>query len=90
MEAEMAGASATGAAADDSSAKTAGRKTLEQRIADAEADLKRLLEEKRKRDQAAREANAKAVQRLLSGEGLLAMDVEAWRRALPAIRKALG
>jgi len=90
MEAVMEAGTANGATAEENSAKAAGRKTLEQRIAEAEADLRRLQDEKRKRDQAARDANTKAVQRLLSGEGLLAMDVEAWRRALPAIRKALG
>lgn len=90
METVVETGGANSVAAEEASAKAAVRKTLEQRIAEAEADLKRLQEEKRKRDLAAREANAKAVQRLLSAEGLLAMDVEAWRRALPAIRKALG
>jgi hypothetical protein len=76
-------------AAEAESAKLAGRKTLEQRIADAQADLKNLLELKRSRDAQAKAENEKAVRRLLTAEGLIALDVETWKAALPGVRKAL-
>lgn len=76
--------------AEAASAKAAGRKSLEQRIADAAEALAKLQEEKKRKDAAARAENEKAVRRLLVAEGLMVLDVEAWRTALPAVKKALG
>lgn len=77
-------------AADVASAKAASRKTLDQRIAEAADALAKLQDEKKRKDAQARADNEKAVRRLLTTEGLMALDVEAWRAALPAVKKALG
>ena len=71
-------------------ARRAPRRTLEEKIADAAANLKSLQDEKRARDAAANAENEKAVRRLLNDEKLWAIGVDAWRKAMPAIRAALG
>lgn len=77
-------------AADVASAKAASRKTLDQRIAEAADVLAKLQDEKKRKDAQARADNEKAVRRLLTTEGLMVLDVETWRNALPAVKKALG
>lgn len=77
-------------AADVASAKAASRKTLDQRIAEAADALAKLQDEKKRKDAQARADNEKAVRRLLTTEGLMVLDVETWRTALPAVKKALG
>jgi hypothetical protein len=76
--------------ADVANAKAAVRKSLEQRITEAADALAKLQDEKKRKDAMARADNEKAVRRLLSTEGLMVLDVDAWRSALPAVKRALG
>ena len=79
-----------GTAGGEGEARRAPRRTLEEKIADAAAALKSLQDEKRARDAAASAENEKAVRRLLNDEKLWVVGVDAWRKAMPAIRAALG
>ena len=79
-----------GQAGAQASARKAPRRSLEERIAEAAGALKALEDEKRKRDSAAKAGNEKALRKLLAENKLLAVDVQTWRKAMPAIRKALG
>ena len=79
-----------GTAGGEGEARRAPRRTLEEKIADAAAALKSLQDEKRARDSAVSAENEKAVRRLLTEEKLWAVGVDAWRKAMPAIRAALG
>ena len=65
------------------------RKSLDDRIIETEAELKRLREAKRKREQADRERNEREVLTLLTAEKLIAIPSAAWRHALPGIKTAL-
>ena len=79
-----------GLPAAQASARKAPRRSLEERIAEAAVVLKALEDEKRKRDSAAKAGNEKALRKLLVEHKLAGVDVQTWRKAMPAIRKALG
>lgn len=88
-----AASGAAPAASASEGAKSPGRtsrKSLDERIAHAQSLLKALEDEKRKRDAEQRADNERAVRRLLAAQGLLGLDVQTWRSAMPAIRTALG
>ena len=78
---------ALGAEASPNEAKA--RKSLDDRIVETEAELKRLKDAKRKREQAERERNEREVLALLNSEKLIAIPSTAWRQALPGIKTAL-
>ena len=84
--------SGAGAAdAESSAAKEAkARKSLDERIEDAEAELKRLREAKRKREEDERKRNEAELRALLAGEKLNLTPAAVWRKALPDIKAALA
>lgn len=65
------------------------RKTIEERIAETQAELKRLQDAKRKKDQEDRERNERELRSLLTKEKLDLTPAAIWRKALPDIKAAL-
>jgi len=83
--------SSAGAADAESAAKEAkARKSLDERIEDAEAELKRLKEAKRKREEDERKRNEAELRALLASEKLNLTPAAVWRKALPDIKVALA
>ena len=77
-----------------SEAKAAGKvgrpsRTVDEEIAAAEERLRALRERKREDERKERERNQKAIAAILKAEGLDEIDAEVWKRAVPAVRKAL-
>jgi len=78
------------AEADSAAAKEAkARKSLDERIGEAEAELKRLKEAKRKKEEEERKRNDSELRALLANEKLNLTPAAIWRKALPDIKAAL-
>jgi len=89
MNDELAPQTVTAAAEAIASADAKARKTLDERIEDAEAELKRLREAKRRKEQEDRERNERELRSLLAAEKLNLTPAATWRKALPEIKSAL-
>ena len=75
-------------------AKTSGKagrpsRSLDEEIAAAAAKLQALRDKKRDEERRERERNQKAILALIKDEGLDAVSVDAWKAALPKLRKLL-
>ena len=66
------------------------RKSLDERIGEAEAELKRLKETKRKKEEEERKRNEGELRSLLASEKLNLISAATWRKALPGIKEALA
>lgn len=80
----------TRAEPESASAKEAkARKSLDEKIEEAEAELKRLKEAKRRKEEEDRKRNEAELRALLASEKLNLTPAAVWRKALPAIKTAL-
>ena len=81
--------SATPEAAATSASEAKARKSLDDRIEETEAELRRLKDARRKKEQADRERNEREVLALLVAEKVIATPSAVWRRAMADIKTAL-
>lgn len=70
-------------------AQRSERRSIEDRIADAEQELKRLVELKRRREREEREQRERELRELLKTEKVDEFAVSVWRAAMPRIRELL-
>lgn len=75
-------------------AKTSGKagrpsRSLDEEIAAAAARLQALRDKKKEEERRERERNQKAILALIKDEGLDAVSAEAWKAAVPKLRKLL-
>lgn len=75
-------------------AKTSGKagrpsRSLDEEIAATAAKLQALRDKKKEEERRERERNQKAILALIKDEGLDAVSAEAWKAAVPKLRKLL-
>jgi len=73
------------------STSKAGRpsRSLDEEIAAAAAKLQLLRDRKKEEERRERDRNQKAIQALIKDEGLDAVSIDAWKLAMPKVRKLL-